>query len=100
MKAELIPNRSPGFALANRRTAREAPPPMSGLWPLPEERIDCASPDQSREALTPLMDYVNAQGLRCVEGWRDWYLYWEDDASPNNITLVQHVAERAGGLDA
>lgn len=37
----------------------------------------------------PLVAYMEEQGLEPTEGWREWYLYWEDDASPNNITLVQ-----------
>jgi hypothetical protein len=40
-----------------------------------------------------LMAFVEAKGLRNVEGWREWYLYWEDPASRNNVTLVQHVVE-------
>jgi hypothetical protein len=40
-----------------------------------------------------LMAFVEAKGLRNVEGWREWYLYWEDAASRNNVTLVQHVVE-------
>lgn len=40
-----------------------------------------------------LMAFVEAKGLMNVEGWREWYLYWEDPASRNNVTLVQHVVE-------
>jgi hypothetical protein len=47
------------------------------------------------EGYGPLMDYMDAQGLRCIEGWREWYLYSEGEGSPNNIMLVQHVAEAA-----
>jgi hypothetical protein len=43
----------------------------------------------------PLMDYMTANGLKCVEGWREWYLYWESDNSTNNISWVQHVAQEA-----
>jgi len=40
-----------------------------------------------------LMGFVEAKGLTNIVGWREWYLYWEDPASRNNVTLVQHVVE-------
>jgi hypothetical protein len=39
----------------------------------------------------PLMDYADRKGLEPTEGWRERYLYWEHDGSPNNVTLVQYV---------
>jgi hypothetical protein len=43
----------------------------------------------------PLMEYMNVNGLKCAEGWREWYLFRESDNSANNVSWVQHVAEEA-----
>jgi hypothetical protein len=43
----------------------------------------------------PLMDYVNALGLTCVDGWRETYVHWSGETSPNNISLIQHVVEES-----
>lgn len=51
--------------------------------------------DDILESYGTLMAFVEAKGLRNVEGWREWYLYWEGDQSHNNVTLVQHVVEEA-----
>ena len=45
------------------------------------------------KSYAPLMEFMNAQGLKCIEGWREWYLLFESDSSMNNVTWVQHVAE-------
>jgi hypothetical protein len=42
----------------------------------------------------PLMQYMNETALKCVVGWREWHLYYENDHSSNNIIWVQHLAER------
>jgi len=42
----------------------------------------------------PLMKYMNQNALKCVVGWREWYLYYENDKSCNNIIWVQHLAEK------
>jgi hypothetical protein len=49
--------------------------------------------DDVLKSYGPLMSFVEARGLKNVEGWREWYLYWEGDQSRNNVTLVQHVVE-------
>jgi hypothetical protein len=41
----------------------------------------------------PLMDFMDSNGFKPVEGWREWYLYWESETSSNNITWVEHMAE-------
>jgi hypothetical protein len=41
----------------------------------------------------PLMDFMDANGYKPVEGWREWYVYWESEQSSNNITWVEHMAE-------
>jgi hypothetical protein len=43
----------------------------------------------------PLLEFVEAAGYRGIVGWREWYLYWEDAESMNNVTWVQHVIEEA-----
>ena len=43
----------------------------------------------------PLLEFMDTKDLKCIEGWREWYLYWEGDSSSNNITWVQHVAQEA-----
>ena len=45
------------------------------------------------KSYAPLMEFMNTHGLKCIEGWREWYLLFESDTSMNNITWVQHVAE-------
>jgi len=42
----------------------------------------------------PLMQYMNQNAMKCVVGWREWYLYYENDKSSNNIIWVQHLAEK------
>ena len=51
--------------------------------------------DDILKSYGPLMGFVEAKGLKGVEGWREWYLYWEDAASRNNVTLVQDVVEES-----
>ena len=29
------------------------------------------------KSYAPLMDFVNENGLKCAEGWREWAFYWE-----------------------
>jgi hypothetical protein len=42
----------------------------------------------------PLMDFMNQNGYKPLEeGWREYFLYNEGNASANNITWVQHLAE-------
>jgi hypothetical protein len=43
----------------------------------------------------PLMAFTNQHGLKCVVGWREWYLHWESDTSSNSITWVMHNVEEA-----
>jgi hypothetical protein len=45
------------------------------------------------KSYAPLMDFMDTHGLTCIEGWREWRLLHAGDASPHNITWVQHVAE-------
>ena len=49
--------------------------------------------DKVPQSYTPLMQYMSANGYKPVEGWREWYLYFESDTSSNNITWVEHMAE-------
>jgi hypothetical protein len=37
---------------------------------------------------------MNQNALKCVVGWREWYLYYENDKSCNNIIWVQHLVEK------
>lgn len=41
----------------------------------------------------PLMEFTNKNDLKCVIGWREWYLHWESDISKNSITWVMHNVE-------
>ncbi len=43
----------------------------------------------------PLMAFAEGKGLKCIEGFREWDLYWEGEKSKNNIILVQHPVELA-----
>jgi hypothetical protein len=49
--------------------------------------------DKVPQSYKPLMDFMDANGYKPVEGWREWYLYFESDASSNNITWVEHMVE-------
>ncbi len=40
-----------------------------------------------------LMNFINKNGLKCITGWREWYLHWESDTSLNSITWVMHDVE-------
>lgn len=37
-----------------------------------------------------LIDYIEAEGYACITGWREYYLYREDDSSKNSVTWVMH----------
>lgn len=39
-------------------------------------------------AYQELERYIQAQGLRYGSNFREWYLYWEGDGSPNNVILI------------
>jgi len=77
--------------------SREGVPARGGAQVRYVEPALCASLlvwgtlDDILKSYGPLMGFVEAKGLTNVEGWREWYLYWEDAASRNNVTLVQHV---------
>lgn len=45
----------------------------------------------------PLLEFVETAGYRSIVGWREWYLYWEDADSMNNVTWVQHMVEEEDG---
>jgi len=40
------------------------------------------------EAHQQLMEYVQAHGLAYGRVFREWYLYWEGEDTPNNVTLI------------
>ena len=41
------------------------------------------------EALGRLDQAMKEQGLKSTGEYREQYLYWEDDQSPNNVMLLQ-----------
>ncbi len=49
------------------------------------------------ESYGPILDFMTANGYPAIEGWREYYLYWEGETSRNNITWVQHVAGEYAG---
>ena len=50
----------------------------------------CGSLKHLGEAHQQLMQYVEAQGLRYGLTFREWYLYWEGEDTPNNVTMVTY----------
>jgi effector-binding domain-containing protein len=45
--------------------------------------------DHLSDAYDLLMEAIEDVGLQHVEEAREWYLYFEEDDSPNNVTLIQ-----------
>ncbi|MFL7811278.1 MAG: GyrI-like domain-containing protein [Anaerolineae bacterium] len=45
--------------------------------------------DHLSDAYDLLMEAIEDAGLQHVEEAREWYLYFEEDDSPNNVTLIQ-----------
>lgn len=45
--------------------------------------------DHLSDAYDLLMEAIEDAGLQHVEEAREWYLYFEGDDSPNNVTLIQ-----------
>ncbi|MGI6209886.1 MAG: GyrI-like domain-containing protein [Anaerolineae bacterium] len=43
-----------------------------------------------KEAHEALTKFVQEQGLQFGPAFREWYLYWEDDSSPNNVILITY----------
>lgn len=54
----------------------------------------CGPIGMIHKSYSPLMEYMNQNALKCVVGWREWYLYYENHESSNNVLWVQHLAER------
>jgi hypothetical protein len=45
------------------------------------------------KSYSPLIAFAKDKGLKCIEGFREWDLYWEGDDSKNNIIQIQHPVE-------